>query len=162
MGDFNWTAVFKAAIEAPMEKFIIFFLIAMFVWQSRALLRLIRQEIGKLEKAVDQARSDSIIAQVNTKQNLDDHLKALMGFQKEMQSSYLVQTESFLKTKYELLQEVEVCKTKLAERDKAIAELGEGNAMVIKLMLEYKDRVDHLNKEMDRWHAVLLERKNKQ
>ena len=69
-------------------------------------------------------------------------------------------SKDFLQVKFEFMQAMAETKNKIEEKQKAIDELGEGNSMVLKLVMEVQEQFKVLKTTSDRFIAILNEKKN--
>lgn len=155
----NVTSVLTKALDSEPMKFVIVFLMFLVVclivlglYDRRTLMKFLDKKLGSLETKVD----DNV---GKTAAMLDAHLKELKEFQDKLRDGAYSAREDILKTKYELLQQVELTKTQCAEVKAMVAEYGADNTSVVKAMAEYKNRMEALESNMNKFLEILKKRK---
>ena len=152
---------FNHASNLPIEKFLILFLMLFCGVLAWVLLRFMDKRVDRFEELIIKMNDAADHFETKATKKIDEHLDALNQFQRAFQNEAILEKGKHLDLKFEIKCQIEEYKTKVAECKSAIAEYGEGSAVVLKLVMEYREEFKQIKANVDKFILILKEKKDK-
>jgi predicted nucleic acid-binding Zn-ribbon protein len=152
---FDFTEVLKAAIAADPMKFVIFFLLVLIIYLVRVFLKFIDARIGRFEVAVEGLKTSNATHTEDSKKIISDHLDKLNVFQNSLREDLFKAKDEMMRTRYELLQQVEQMKTEIVTLNAKITKTSDGLPTVQEAISEHNKRFEVLEGNFQKFLTAL-------